>query len=72
MCHLLHNCHNLNNTNKKRNSNVTKSNVMEKKNKLTTISISYNNYLSLKKLGGAGDSFNDVITEILRRVVNFE
>jgi predicted CopG family antitoxin len=43
---------------------------MDEKNKLTTISISYNNYLSLKRLGGAGDSFNDVITEILRRVVN--
>jgi hypothetical protein len=57
---------------KKRNSNVTKSNVKEEKNKLTTISISYNNYLSLKKLGGAGDSFNDVITQILGRFVNHE
>jgi hypothetical protein len=56
----------MNKIGKKRNSNVTFSNVMEEKNKLTTISISYNNYLSLKKLGGAGDSFNDVITEILR------
>ena len=58
--------------NKKRNSNVTKSKDKEETNKLTTISISHNNYLSLKKLGGAGDSFNDVITEILRRVVKLE
>jgi predicted CopG family antitoxin len=33
---------------------------------LTTISVSYENYQKLKKLGGAGDSFNDVITEVLK------
>lgn len=34
--------------------------------KLTTISVSWENYLALKKLGSAGDSFNDVLTEILK------
>jgi predicted CopG family antitoxin len=37
-------------------------------NKLTNISITHENYLKLKKLGGAGDSFNDVITELLKRM----
>jgi predicted CopG family antitoxin len=32
---------------------------------LKTISISEDNYRTLKKLGGAGDSFNDVITELI-------
>lgn len=32
---------------------------------LKNISISENNYRTLKKLGGAGDSFNDVITELI-------
>jgi predicted CopG family antitoxin len=36
--------------------------------KLTTISISYGNYLTLKKLGSTGDSFNDVLTELLKKV----
>jgi predicted CopG family antitoxin len=36
--------------------------------KLTTISVSRENYQSLKGLGGAGDSFNDVITEILKKI----
>ncbi|MGI0043738.1 MAG: antitoxin VapB family protein [Nitrososphaeraceae archaeon] len=34
---------------------------------LKTISISEDNYRMLKKLGGAGDSFNDVITELIGR-----
>jgi predicted CopG family antitoxin len=33
--------------------------------KLTTISISQENYLILKRLGDTGDSFNDVLTRIL-------
>lgn len=37
---------------------------------LTTISVSCENYQKLKKLGGAGDSFNDVITEVLRKLEN--
>ena len=40
---------------------------MHKIHKLTTISISRENYLALKKFGSAGDSFNDVLTEILKR-----
>jgi hypothetical protein len=36
--------------------------------KLTTISVSRENYLALKKLGSTGDSFNDVLTEILKRI----
>lgn len=35
-------------------------------NKLTTISVSYENYLILKGLGSTGDSFNDVLTRLLR------
>jgi predicted CopG family antitoxin len=35
--------------------------------KLTTISVSRENYLSLKELRSAGDSFNDVITGILKK-----
>jgi predicted CopG family antitoxin len=34
---------------------------------LKTIAISEDNYQTLKKLGGAGDSFNDVITELIGR-----
>jgi len=36
-------------------------------NKLTTISISRSNYQILKNLGKTGDSFNDVLTEILEK-----
>ena len=35
-------------------------------NKLTTISVSYENYLILKELGNTGDSFNDVLTRLLK------
>jgi predicted CopG family antitoxin len=38
------------------------------KHKLTTISVSDENYLALKRLGSAGDSFNDVITEVLKKL----
>jgi predicted CopG family antitoxin len=36
--------------------------------KLTTIAVSEKNYLTLKSLGRAGDSFNDVLTEVLRKI----
>jgi predicted CopG family antitoxin len=36
--------------------------------KLTTISISYDNYNMLKKMGGTRDSFNDVLTKVLKKV----
>jgi predicted CopG family antitoxin len=35
---------------------------------LKLISVSQENYLLLKGLGGAGDSFNDVITVVLKRL----
>jgi hypothetical protein len=31
------------------------------------IAVSEKNYLALKKLGSAGDSFNDVLTEVLKQ-----
>lgn len=34
------------------------------------IAVSEENYLTLKKLGSAGDSFNDVVTEILKEIEN--
>jgi predicted CopG family antitoxin len=33
---------------------------------LKQIAISRENYLALKKMGGAGDSFNDVISRLLK------
>jgi hypothetical protein len=41
---------------------------MHKTHKLTTISVSYDNYIALKKLGSAGDSFNDVLGEMLKKI----
>jgi predicted CopG family antitoxin len=41
---------------------------MNKKHRLTTISISYENYRMLKRLGNTGDSFNDVLTKILQNL----
>jgi predicted CopG family antitoxin len=38
------------------------------KTRLRLISVSEANYSALKKKGCAGDSFNDVITEVLRRI----
>lgn len=35
---------------------------------LKMIAVSEENYLALKKLGSAGDSFNDVVTEVLKQV----
>ena len=34
--------------------------------KLTTIAVTWDNYKALKSRGQAGDSFNDVITKLLR------
>jgi predicted CopG family antitoxin len=36
--------------------------------KLKQIAISQENYVTLKKLGDAGDSFNDVISRILEKL----
>jgi predicted CopG family antitoxin len=35
---------------------------------LKMIAVSEENYFTLKKLGSAGDSFNDVVTEVLKQV----
>ncbi|CAN5532515.1 hypothetical protein BH18THE2_BH18THE2_26240 [soil metagenome] len=37
---------------------------------LKMIAVSEENYLALKKLGSAGDSFNDVVTEVLKEIDN--
>ena len=42
--------------------------MTKQRNKLTTIAVSEQNYLALKRLGSAGDSFNDVISEVLKKV----
>jgi predicted CopG family antitoxin len=36
--------------------------------KLRQIAVSEDNYLALKGLGRTGDSFNDVLTEVLKKV----
>lgn len=38
---------------------------MYDRHKLTTISVTRENYQALKELGRTGDSFNDVITKLL-------
>jgi predicted CopG family antitoxin len=42
--------------------------------KLKHITVSEKNYLTLKELGKAGDSFNDVVTEVLKnkKVLQFD
>jgi hypothetical protein len=37
-------------------------------NKLKHITVSSENYFALKGLGGAGDSFNDVVTDVLNKL----
>jgi predicted CopG family antitoxin len=39
---------------------------IEKSHKLTTISISKENYFILKKMGQTSDSFNDVLSRLLK------
>lgn len=39
---------------------------MTEDRKLKLIAVSKANYATLKSLGGKGDSFNDVITELLK------
>lgn len=39
---------------------------------LKQIAVSEENYFILKRLGTAGDSFNDVITEVLKKVKEME
>jgi predicted CopG family antitoxin len=44
--------------------------TQKEKTTLKVIAVSEENYLALKKLGTAGDSFNDVVTEVLKKVKN--
>ena len=37
-------------------------------NNLKHITVNNDNYYTLKRLGNAGDSFNDVITELLKKL----
>jgi len=49
------------------------NNLLDKMNpKLRPIVVDEKNYLALKELGKAGDSFNDVITQVLRKVKSQE
>jgi predicted CopG family antitoxin len=41
-------------------------------NQYKNICISVSNYKSLKKMGQAGDSFNDVLTKILKNVTELQ
>ena len=41
-------------------------NTKQKTNGLTTIAVSYENYQALKQLGRTGDTFNDVVSQLLR------
>lgn len=45
---------------------VTTASERKKRLKLKRIVVSEHNYLALKRLGQAGDSFNDVISKLLR------
>lgn len=49
---------------------MIKSNNLRQINRsnLTTISVSHENYQKLKRCGTAGDSFNDVITEMFKKL----
>jgi predicted CopG family antitoxin len=38
------------------------------KHKLKMIAVTQENYQVLKKMGGAGDSFNSVITNLLKQI----
>jgi hypothetical protein len=44
----------------------------KEKTELKMIAVSKENYFILKGLGGAGDSFNDVVTELLKEVLKKE
>jgi len=39
---------------------------------LKMIAVSEENYLVLKRLGSAGDSFNDVLTEVLKKIKSLQ
>jgi predicted CopG family antitoxin len=41
--------------------------MISKNSKLKLIAVDETNYFALKDLGKAGDSFNDVVSELLKR-----
>lgn len=48
--------------------NYYNNSLKKSSNRLTTIAVSKENYLALKRLGSAGDSFNDVVTEVIKQL----
>jgi predicted CopG family antitoxin len=48
--------------------NVITATMIRSSNKLTAIAVSKENYLAIKRLGSTGNSFNDVVTEVLKKV----
>jgi predicted CopG family antitoxin len=57
--------------NQKVSTVTTGSAEIRKRLRLKRIVVSEHNYLALKKLGHAGDSFNDVISKLLRIYWNY-
>ena len=51
---------------------VTTAVERRKRSKLKRIVVSERNYVALKRLGHAGDSFNDVISKLLRIEKNYQ
>jgi predicted CopG family antitoxin len=45
---------------------MLEQNTKQKTHGLTTIAVSYENYQALKDLGKTGDTFNDVLSKILK------
>jgi predicted CopG family antitoxin len=45
---------------------MLEQNAKQKTHGLTTIAVSYENYQALKELGRTGDTFNDVLSKILK------
>jgi predicted CopG family antitoxin len=45
---------------------MLEQNTKQKTHGLTTIAVSYENYQALKELGKTGDTFNDVLSKILK------
>jgi predicted CopG family antitoxin len=51
---------------------MTTASAVRRRSKLKRIVVSEHNYLALKNLGHAGDSFNDVISKLLRIERNYQ
>jgi predicted CopG family antitoxin len=57
-----------NDTFNERNGNV----LLMSSNTLKHITVNEDNYYALKRLGNAADSFNDVITELLKKIESLQ